>query len=91
MVAIGACCKCIISWICIDDVYLVICDEAQGYKFDGFVNLYPSVCSIVSEPVVHSHASHKLFVSLVPRPRGRRKDGLVSTARASAAISDIFP
>ena len=29
--------------------------------------------------------------SLVPRPRGRRKDGLVSTARASAAISGIFP
>ena len=29
--------------------------------------------------------------SLVPRPRGRRKDGLVSTARASAAVSGIFP
>ena len=29
-----------------------------------------------------------VYVSLVPRPRGRRKDGLVSTVRASAAFPE---
>ena len=34
---------------------------------------------------IHSNIG---MVSLVPRPRGRRKDGLVSTARASAAFPE---
>ena len=53
-------------------MYLVICDEAQGYKFDGFVNLYPSVCSIVSEPVVHSHPINYLLASFPGRVGGEK-------------------
>ena len=41
-------------------------------------------------PCEHSDIQPMDGHSLVPRPRGRREDGLVSTAHASAAISGIY-